>query len=119
MTADIDSLAELVQWGLLQFMAAGLLLVLAIFLLASLSWQLTLIALLVLPVLVISSIKFQRDSNRAYLEVRERVGANLSNLQESIAAVRVIRPMPARKNRFVGSKRPTAICIAVTCTVSA
>jgi ATP-binding cassette subfamily B protein len=91
MTADIDSLAELVQWGLLQFMAAGLLLILAMFLLVSLSWQLTLIALLVLPILVLSSIKFQRDSNRAYLEVRERVGANLSNLQESIAAVRVIQ----------------------------
>lgn len=91
MTADIESMAELVQWGLLQFFAAGMLVVLAIVVLLSMSWQLTLVALLVMPVLLVSSIKFQRDSNRAYLAVRERVGANLSALQEGITAVRVIQ----------------------------
>ncbi len=91
MTADIESMAELVQWGLLQFVAAGLLIVFAIVVLFSMSWQLTLVALLVMPVLLASSFKFQRDSNKAYLVVRERVGANLSALQEGITAVRVIQ----------------------------
>lgn len=91
MTADIESMAELVQWGLLQFVAAGMLMVFAIVVLFSMSWQLTLVALLVMPVLLVSSIKFQRDSNKAYLTVRERVGANLSALQEGITAVRVIQ----------------------------
>ena len=91
MTADIESMAELVQGGLMQFLSAFLLLFLAFFLLLSLSWQLTLITLIVFPFLIAASVKFQRDSSKAYLEVREKVGANLSALQEGITGVRVIQ----------------------------
>jgi ATP-binding cassette subfamily B protein len=91
MTADIEAMAELVQWGLLQFVGSFFLLALAMVVLAVLSWQLTLVALIVLPILVVASVKFQRDSNRAYLDVRERVGVNMSSLQEGITGVRVIQ----------------------------
>ena len=91
MTADIESMSELVQFGLLQFLSAGLMLTFAIVVLLVLSWQLTIIALIVMPILILASIKFQRDSNKAYLVVRERVGANLSALQEGITTVRVIQ----------------------------
>ena len=91
MTADIESLAELVQWGVLQFVAAAILLTFSLVVLFVLSWQLTLVALMVLPIIIVASIKFQRDSNAAYLEVRERVGQNLSALQEGISGVRVIQ----------------------------
>jgi len=91
MTADIETMGELIQWGLLQFLASGFLVVLAFVVLFSLSWQLTLVVLIVFPVIVIASVKFQRDSNIAYLSVRERVGQNLGTLQEGIAAVRVIQ----------------------------
>jgi ATP-binding cassette subfamily B protein len=91
MTADIESMAELVQWGLMQFLSSFLLLFLAFFLLLSLSWQLTLVSLIVFPFIIAASVKFQRDSNKAYLEVREKVGANLSALQEGITGVRVIQ----------------------------
>jgi ATP-binding cassette subfamily B protein len=91
MTADIESMSELVQFGLLQFLSAALMLIFAILVLLVLSWQLTIVAFLVMPILVLASIKFQRDSNKAYLVVRERVGANLSALQEGITTVRVIQ----------------------------
>ncbi|HBU75633.1 MAG: hypothetical protein CL447_02470 [Acidimicrobiaceae bacterium] len=91
MTADIESMSELVQWGLLQFVSAGILLLVAICVLLVMSWQLTLIALAVLPIVVLASMRFQRVSNDAYLEVRERVGTNLSTLQENLAGVRVIQ----------------------------
>ncbi len=91
MTADIEAMAEIVQWGLLQFLSASLLIVLAIALLATLSWQLTLVVLIVFPVIIIASIKFQRDANAAYLVVRERVGNVLSSLQEGLSGVRVIQ----------------------------
>ena len=91
MTADIESMSELVQFGLLQFLSASLMLIFAIVVLLILSWQLTIVALIVMPVLILASIKFQRDSNKAYLVVRERVGANLSALQEGITTVRVIQ----------------------------
>ena len=108
MTADIESMAELVQWGVLQFVAAAILLTFSLVVLFALSWQLTLVALMVLPIIIVASIKFQRDSNAAYLEVRERVGQNLSALQEGISGVRVIQAYarePEQRRRFRTSNR--------------
>ncbi|MEZ5270942.1 MAG: ABC transporter ATP-binding protein [Ilumatobacteraceae bacterium] len=109
MTADIESMAELIQWGLLQFVAAGLLLVMTTVLMLALSWELTLVVLLfVAPVLGIASVRFQRQSNVAYLDIRERVGHNLSNLQEGITGVRVIQAYGREREqarRFVESNR--------------
>lgn len=91
MTSDIDSMAELVQMGLLQFVTNVLLLVFSIVVLVAVSWPLALVCLVALPFVVLASVKFQRDSNEAYLVVRDRIGGTLSNLQESIAGVRVIQ----------------------------
>lgn len=103
MTADIESMSELVQWGLLQFVSASILVSFALVVLLLLSWELTLLALVVMPFIVAASIKFQRDSNAAYLTVRERIGENLSSLQENIAGVRVIQAYargPEQSRRF-------------------
>ncbi|MFM8529944.1 MAG: ABC transporter ATP-binding protein [Ilumatobacteraceae bacterium] len=108
MTADIESMGELIQFGLLQFVSSLLLLCFATILLFVMSWQLSLVAFAVLPVLVVASAKFQRDSNRAYLDVREKVGSNLSTLQEGITGVRVIQAYgqeEAYSEKFVGTNR--------------
>ncbi|BAN03234.1 putative ABC transporter permease/ATP-binding protein [Ilumatobacter coccineus YM16-304] len=108
MTADIESMAELVQWGLLQFVAAVFLISIALLLMLALSWELTLVALLVMPIIIIASRKFQRDSNAAYLVVRERVGQNLAELQEGISGVRVIQAYAQegeQTRQFVESNR--------------
>ncbi len=108
MTADIESMAELIQWGLLQFVSAALLLVVTIVVMAATSWQLLLAAMLILPVVIVASIRFQRQSRQAYLDVRDKVGQNLSNLQESITGVRVIQAYHRegeQTRRFVGSNR--------------
>jgi ATP-binding cassette subfamily B protein len=91
LTSDVDSMSELVQFGLLQFVSASLLLVFTLVLLLLMSVPLTLVCLVALPVVVVASVRFQRRSNVAYLRVRDRVGQNLSALQESIAGVRVIQ----------------------------
>jgi ATP-binding cassette subfamily B protein len=91
MTSDVDSLAELVQFGLLMFAMNALLLVFSVIVLAVVSWQLLLLCLVAVPPVVIASVKFQRDSNRAYLDVRDRIGSTLSRLQEGISGVRVIQ----------------------------
>ena len=108
MTADIESMGELVQWGLLQFVAAILLVLFALILVFAMSWQLALVGLLVMPIIVVASRKFQRDSNAAYLEVREQIGQTLSSLQEGIAGVRVIQAYaqePEQRRRFAKSNR--------------
>jgi ATP-binding cassette subfamily B protein len=108
MTADIESMSELVQWGLLQFVSAAILVTFALVVLLVMSWQLTLLSLLVMPFIVVASIRFQRDSNAAYLRVRERVGENLSALQENITGVRVIQASarePEQLRRFRRTNR--------------
>jgi ATP-binding cassette subfamily B protein len=91
MTSDIEAMAELVQWGLLQFVSTFIVIGLSLVLLFVLSWQLALVALAVFPLIILATRRFQRDSNEAYLTVRERVGENLSSLQEGISGVRVIQ----------------------------
>lgn len=91
MTSDIDSLQELVQQGLLQFVSSVLLIVLTLVLLLVTSWQLLLVVAIPLPFVVLASIRFQRDSNRAYLSVRDGIGLMLTQLQEGLSGVRVIQ----------------------------
>ncbi|HMK12127.1 MAG TPA: ABC transporter ATP-binding protein, partial [Acidimicrobiales bacterium] len=91
MTSDIDSMAELVQFGLLQFVSNALLLALSLTLLIIMSWKLTIVCLISVPIVAVASVKFQRDSNKAYLTIRDRIGQNLSTLQEGITGVRVIQ----------------------------
>jgi ATP-binding cassette, subfamily B, bacterial len=108
MTADIESMGELIQFGLLQFVSAALLVVVTLIVLAIISWELTLVVLIMLPVLVLASIKFQRQSNAAYLDVREKVGQNLSAMQEGIVGVRVIQAYhrgDEQQRRFVQSNQ--------------
>jgi ATP-binding cassette, subfamily B, bacterial len=101
MTSDVDSLSELVQMGLTMFVSNGLLLVISLIVLTTVSWQLMLVCSLALPPVILASIKFQRDSNVAYLEVRDRIGNTLSHLQEGIAGVRVVQAF-AREDVEVG-----------------
>jgi ATP-binding cassette subfamily B protein len=91
MTSDVDSLSELVQLGLAMFVSNGLLLVVSLVVLTVVSWQLMLVCAVALPPVIIASVKFQRDSNDAYLDVRDRIGSTLSHLQEGIAGVRVVQ----------------------------
>ncbi len=91
MTADVESLSELVQIGLIMFVSNALLLVITILVLFAMSWQLALVCLVGLPIVVLASIRFRRQSNKAYLTVRDRVGQTLSSLQEGLSGVRVIQ----------------------------
>jgi ATP-binding cassette, subfamily B, bacterial len=108
MTSDIDAMQELVQMGLLQFVSAVMLLGLALIVLTLVSWQLMLVCAIAIPFVVIASVKFQRDSNRAYLSVRDRIGSTLSSLQEGIAGVRVIQAFGRQQveaERFASGNR--------------
>jgi ATP-binding cassette subfamily B protein len=91
MTSDIDSLQELVQLGLLTLLSNTLLLLLSVVVLSVVSIRLMLVCAVVLPFVVVATRWFQRESRRAYLEVRDRIGHTLSLLQEGIAGVRVIQ----------------------------
>ena len=91
MTSDVDSLQELVQMGLLMFVSNSLLLGASVVVLGLVSWQLLLLCALAVPPVVVASVWFQRESNTAYLDVRDGIGTTLSQLQEGISGVRVVQ----------------------------
>ncbi|MEO6987664.1 MAG: ABC transporter ATP-binding protein [Aquihabitans sp.] len=108
MTSDVDQLQELVQLGFLQLMRSLLLISGSIVVLTLISWKLMLLCLIPMPFVVLASVKFQRDSNAAYLTVRDRIGLTLSSLQEGISGVRIIQAYGRESveiERFAGRNR--------------
>jgi ATP-binding cassette subfamily B protein len=91
MTSDVDAMQELVQMGLTALVQNVLLFVGALTAILLLSWELALCILVLVPPLVLGTRWFRRRANRAYLEVRERIGHNLATLQEGLAGVRVVQ----------------------------
>jgi ATP-binding cassette subfamily B protein len=108
MTQDIDALEMLVQQGLLVFVTSGLLLVTAAAIMIAISPVLFAVTMAVMPWIVASTRRFRRDSNEAYLTVRDRIGQTLSSLQESLSGVRVIQAFGREEEmaaRFRGHNR--------------
>jgi ATP-binding cassette, subfamily B, bacterial len=106
MTADIEALQELIGQGLTMFIVNSLLLVGAIVVMVGMSWQLALGTLVVVPFVVKATSTFRRDSNRAYLHLRDSIGSSLSTIQEGLAGVRVVQAFnqePAVVERFTGT----------------
>jgi ATP-binding cassette subfamily B protein len=91
LTSDVEAMQELVQMGLTMMVQNVLIFVGALVVIFILSWQLALCVLVVVPPVVWASRWFRTASNRAYLEVRERIGTNLATLQEGLAGVRVVQ----------------------------
>ena len=106
MTSDVDALQELIQQGLASMAQSALLIVGAFVVIFTLSWQLALCTLLVVPPVLVASRWFRRESKRAYLDVRERIGHNLATLQEGLAGVRVVQAF-GRERAFAGRFRET------------
>jgi len=106
LTSDVDALQELVQQGLAMFVQNVLLFFGAVIVIFVLSWQLALCILVLVPPIVFATRWFRRSSNLAYLEVRERIGANLTTLQEGLAGVRVVQAF-GREVSFAGRFRET------------
>lgn len=91
LTADMEALQQLISQGLVMFVVQGLILLGAIVVMFLMSWQLALITMAVVPFLWWATVIFQRESNRAYLTLRERVGSTLTSLQEGLMGVQVVQ----------------------------
>ncbi len=91
MTADVEALQELIGQGLTMFIVNSLLLVGAMVVMVGMSWQLALGTLIVVPFVAKATSTFRRESNKAYLHLRESIGTTLSSIQEGLAGVRVVQ----------------------------
>jgi len=108
MTSDIEALTELVQTGLVLFVTNGLLLVGTAVILVVISPSLSAVALVALPLMVVTSFRFRRLSSAAYTHYRDRIAITMATLQESLSGVRVVqafRREEALQHRFDGHNR--------------
>lgn len=91
LTADAEAIQQLISQGLVMFVVQALILLGAVGVMFTMSWQLALVTMSVVPLLWRATRWFQRESNRAYLALRERVGNTLTSLQEGLSGVRVVQ----------------------------
>jgi ATP-binding cassette, subfamily B, bacterial len=90
-TSDVDTLSQFVQWAGLLFIVSLGQLVVATVIMAVYSWQLTvLVWICFLPLFLLLRL-FQRKVSAAYSVVRERVGAMLGAISESVVGAEVVR----------------------------
>ncbi len=90
-TSDVDEISRFMQWaGLNLITALGQLTVATIVMLVY-SWRLTLLVLAVFVPFLLGARWFQKRLTRAYLLVRERVGALLGGLAETVVGAPVVR----------------------------
>jgi ATP-binding cassette, subfamily B, bacterial len=91
MTSDIEALQQLLQDGLAQFAIQAMTMVLVIAVLFSYNWELALITIvIVVPAITAASLWFRSASEKAYLQVRERIADVIADIAESLSGVRIV-----------------------------
>ncbi|GAB3491614.1 ABC transporter ATP-binding protein [Nocardiopsis coralliicola] len=90
-TADVDQISTFMQWGGLMLIVSAGQLAIATGLMAVYSWQLTLVVWICFLPLLFGARWLQRLLSRAYLAVRERTGAMLGAIGETVSGAAVIR----------------------------
>ena len=102
MTSDVEALSQLFQEGLVSFAVQGLTLLVITIVLFVLDPSLAAMTLLVVvPVTIVLSNWFRRRSDAAYAKVRDHIGRVLSDLQESLAGIRVITAHNRRRHNVI------------------
>ncbi len=90
-TSDVDQVRDFVGGGLVQAVAAAILLVGAIVVLITMNWQLAIVALLAIPGTIFVLVKFVGGLGPMFRGFQQRLAALNSVLQENVAGVRVVK----------------------------
>ncbi|MFD5554289.1 ABC transporter ATP-binding protein [Streptomyces sp. NPDC127068] len=91
MTTDVDALSTFLQTGLVTAFVSVVTFFGIMVALVVLDVQLALVVFLTLPLLVVGTYFFRKQSVRAYELARERVSVVNSDLQESVAGLRIVQ----------------------------
>jgi ABC-type multidrug transport system fused ATPase/permease subunit len=90
-TSDVDTISLFVQWGGIMLLVSVLQIGAATILMAFYSWQLTLLVWACFVPLFLILRPAQKHVNAAYTALRERVGAMLGAISESVVGAETIR----------------------------
>ncbi|HSC31275.1 MAG TPA: ABC transporter transmembrane domain-containing protein [Gemmatimonadaceae bacterium] len=104
--ADTEQTRTLVTQIVTQALSASALVIIYVAYLFGISWQLTLIALIVAPLLTLGLQPLLRRLRRGYRRLRNDHGEMMSVLQESVSGIRLVKAFgaePYEEQRFVGA----------------
>jgi len=90
-TNDIDTLAQVIGFGLLSVLQGGLLIVWTIYVMLEKSVAFALISLLTLPLMFIATRWFSNQARKAFRVARKEIGSVNADLQEGISSVREVQ----------------------------
>jgi len=90
-TGDINMLGRFFNMAFRMAISNTLILIIVLYSMASLSWELTFIALVTLPFLLYTTSTFGKKVRPMWQEVREQNGVLTSVLQENLSGLRVVR----------------------------
>jgi ATP-binding cassette, subfamily B, bacterial len=91
MTSDVEALNAFLSQGLVILVSSTLSFFIAMSILFTMSWKLTLATMTVVPFLILATVLFRQQASKAYLKVRERVSQVMARLQENLSGVRVVQ----------------------------
>ena len=104
--ADTEQTRTLVTQIVTQALSASALVIIYVAYLFGISWQLTLIALIVAPLLTLGLQPLLRRLRRGYRRLRNDHGEMMSVLQESVSGIRLVKAFgaePYEEQRFIGA----------------
>lgn len=91
LTSDVDLVRDFVGGGLVQAIAATIMLVGAVVLLLVMNWQLALVALVAIPLTILVLVRFVSRLGPLFRGFQQRLSALNSVLQENVAGIRVVK----------------------------
>ena len=90
-TSDVDTISLFVQWGGIMLLVSVLQIGVSTIVMATLSWQLTIVVWACFVPVVLLSRPAQRRVSQRYTVVREKVGAMLGAISEAVVGAETIR----------------------------
>jgi ATP-binding cassette, subfamily B, multidrug efflux pump len=91
MTGDLDSIRNLLAVGVTAIFDNGLCFAGSLIFMSFMSWQITLILMLLMPVIALTAWKFNKKISPAFTAIREQNAALNTRVQENLAGMRVVK----------------------------
>ena len=97
---DIESVNDIFSDGLVPIIADLLSIVCVLAYMFSANWQLTLIALIPFPIMILATYYFKESINKSFFKVRNAVAALNAFVQEHLTGMQVVQAFAAEKKEF-------------------
>jgi len=88
---DVDSLQDVIVGPIIWFITDMIRLFFVLYLCISWDWELTVLALLVSPILIISTVSFGIFMKKRYYMLRQRIGDLNAVIQDNLSGIRIIK----------------------------